>query len=206
MNTNQSLSRFHASDEISLRSLANNIEEYISTENEVILTEITKKLDERPGLIGVLFPSKIQREHDKLTIQRMKQLFRIQEQGLDIYTNVQFALLKNAGNKLIASQTQQFDGELTEEALRIQTRLTSVINDALANMIPKIEETKKQIKESAKRQYEDLEQYKHIDFLYNEVKSNLQQETKMFLDICKKNIQNFENDLELNKSKWQKTI
>ena len=129
-NLSLSLSKLHGADQDDLQFVANKMQQYISTESEVVLDEITMKMNQRRGLIGVLFPSKIITEHDKLTIEKMRTLFKNREDMLAVYTNTQIELAKKAGEMIIASKLQDYQGELKKTHTFIQKDLVELINRA----------------------------------------------------------------------------
>jgi len=160
MENNQSLSQLHGTSEEDLQVVANKMKEYVKSENEAVLEEVASKLNERPGLIGVFFPSKVQKEYDKLTIQKMKNLFNTRENMLQAYTNTQIELAKKAGDRLIASKVQQYEGQLSMQAMEIRATLTEFAQIKINDMSATFEKSRIPFGERRERQIKDAERYK----------------------------------------------
>jgi hypothetical protein len=163
MENKQHLSSLNGATEEDLQVVSDKMKEYVSTESEAVLEVITNKLNERPGLIGALFPSKVKKEHDKLTIQKMKNLFEARENMLSVYTNTQIELARKAGDKMIESKIMQYDGELIEQAMLMQTSLTSTAQVNINEMSKVFQKSRESFSDRRIEQLTKFHKTKDID-------------------------------------------
>jgi predicted XRE-type DNA-binding protein len=159
----QHLSNLNGATEEDLQVVSAKMKEYISTESEAVLEVIKDKLNERPGLIGALFPSKVKKEHDKLTIQKMKNLFDARENMLAVYTNTQIELARKAGDKMIDSKVMQYDEELIEQAMIMQKNLTSLAQININEMSEVFKNSRESFSDRRIEQLVKFEKIKDID-------------------------------------------
>ncbi len=157
------------------------MKEYIQTQNENHLQEIASKLNSRPGLLGALFPNALQREHNKLTVQRMKEIFKSQSELLKVYTNAQVELAKKQADYVIQREVAKYGEELTAEKLEIQKRLTARANAGIDVMTTEFEKSRDSYDDKRARQMQKTLQFKDIDPEYYEMKmDSLRNEAKVF--------------------------
>ncbi len=196
METEKKLSQLPGSSEEDLQVVSNKMKEYISTENEAVLEAIRKKLNERPGIIGTIFPSKVKKEFDKLTIQKMKSLFETRENMLSVYTNTQIELARLAGDKMIESKILQYDGELSKQGMQIKADLTEFAQLKINDMSDTFEKSRIPFGERRARQLKDADKYKDDEFYYNRLKQNLNTEAEVFFNTIEDLLIGFKDALK----------
>jgi hypothetical protein len=181
-----------------LNSVSELIQNYVLTENTNVAEVIQKKLNDRPGLIGVFFPNRIQREHEKLTIQQMQDLFKNRQEMLSIFVNLQMELARRAGEKLILAKTQQYEAELIEQGIDISTHLTAISQTKLNEIGDVFERSKREFVERMKRQEIEAESCKESEFLYKEYRESIRYEIQAFFRIIRGNLEKFESSLNIS--------
>jgi len=196
MDNNQSLSQLHDISGVELQSVATKMKEYVSTENEAVLSEIQDKLKQRPGLIGVLFPGKLQREYDKLSVQKMKDFYATQKLMTEAYTNTLIELAKKEGDMAIALRMEQYGNVLSAVAMENRKKLTVLAQININEMSETFERSRTPFLERIKRQFEEGEKYKTIPFLYDSHLQSLKKETEIFMATIEELLQGFKDALK----------
>lgn len=196
MDNNQSLSQLHDISGVELQSVATKMKEYVSTENEAVLSEIQDKLKQRPGLIGVLFPGKLQREYDKMSVQKMKDFYATQKLMTEAYTNTLIELAKKEGDMAIALRMEQYGNVLSAVAMENRKKLTVLAQININEMSETFERSRTPFLERIKRQFEEGEKYKTIPFLYDSHLQSLKKETEIFMATIEELLQGFKDALK----------
>ncbi|GHV22642.1 hypothetical protein FACS189428_5030 [Clostridia bacterium] len=196
MDNDQSLSQLHDISGVELQSVATKMKEYVSTENEAVLSEIQDKLKQRPGLIGVLFPGKLQREYDKLSVQKMKDFYATQKIMTEAYTNTLIELAKKEGDMAIALRMEQYGNVLSAVAMENRKKLTTLAQININEMSETFEKSRTPFLERIERQVKEGEKYKNIDFLYNSHLQSLKKETEIFMATIEELLQGFKDALK----------
>ena len=174
------VSKTHGITKGEIQDVSLNMKNYIKTQNETHLTEIANKVNNRPGLLGVLFPTAIQKEHGKLTVQRMRELFKSQSELLNVYTNAQLELAKKQADFIIQHEVLKYKGELVHMGIKIQKELTTKASEGIDYMTTEFEKSKASEGEKLLRQYEEAKRYEHIPHLHKNVIQSLENETEVF--------------------------
>ena len=197
MENKQHLSNLNGATEEDLQVASNKMKEYISTESEAVLEVIKDKLNERPGLIGALFPSKVKKEHDKLTIQKMKNLFEARENMLDVYTNTQIELARKAGDKMIESKVMQYDEELIDQAMMMQKNLTIQAQIKINELSVVFKKSKSSFMKNRIEQLKEFEEHKEYDPSgYESMIKSLETEKEIFVETIENRLRGFVKALE----------
>jgi len=197
MENKQHLSNLNGATEEDLQVVSNKMKEYISTESEAVLEVIKDKLNERPGLIGALFPSKVKKEHDKLTIQKMKNLFEARENMLDVYTNTQIELARKAGDKMIESKVMQYDEELIDQAMMMQKNLTIQAQIKINELSVVFKKSKSSFMKNRIEQLKEFEEHKEYDPSgYESMIKSLETEKEIFVETIENRLRGFVKALE----------
>lgn len=197
MENKQHLSNLNGTTEEDLQVVSAKMKEYVSTESEAVLEVITEKLNERPGLIGALFPSKVKKEHDKLTIQKMKNLFEARENMLSVYTNTQIELARKAGDKMIESKIMQYDGELIEQAMIMQKNLTSLAQININEMSEVFKKSRESFSDRRIEQLTKFHKIKDIDPTgYQSQIKSLDTEQVIFMETIDDLLNGFKDSLK----------
>lgn len=195
MNNSNHLS-VNQTTEDDLQEVSNKMRQYVNTESENLLEVIKDKINERPGLFGVLFPGKVKKEHDKLTIQKMKNLFEAREDMLAAYTNTQIELARKAGDKMIEAKVIQYSAENQELAMQKQTELTAFAQLKINDMSANFEESRIPFGARRKRQMIDAEQYKDDDYYFKRLIKNLNKESDVFFDTIEDLLNGFKEAMK----------
>ena len=185
-----------STEEEDLQVVSDNMKEYVSTENETALKVITKKLNQRPGLIGILFPNEIKKKYDELTIQKMTDLFKAREDMLAVYTNTQIELARKASAKMIESRIMRYDSELSKQGMQIKADLNEFVRIKLNEISCSSEKTNISFGKRRARQMEDAEKYKSDKFYYDRLKQNLEKEASIFFDMNEALLEAFKDALQ----------
>lgn len=190
-----------------MKDVSFKMKEYIKTQNEVHLQDIANKVNDRPGLLGVLFPSAIQKEHNKLTVQRMQDLFKSQSELLKVYTNAQIELAKKQADYVIQLEVAKYGEHLTAEKLEIQKRLTARANEGIDVMTTEFENSRDSYDDKRERQMQKTLRFKDTDPEYYEMKLNsLRNEAKVFFKAIDTLLEGFIDALQQKISNISKEI
>jgi len=181
-----------------LDSISTLIQNHIQVENSNVEQVIHRKLNERPGLIGVIWPNRIQREYDELTVQQMRDLFKHRQEIVSLFINIQLELARRAGEKLILQRTQQYERELIKQAIDIRAELTAVCQTNLNDISVVFHKSRKEFVERIKIQEAEAEQCKDVTFLYDEYKESIRHETIIFFQIIKDHLDKFRAALNIS--------
>jgi hypothetical protein len=195
MDDNQNLSVLDENSTLDLKSVTPKMKEFIINSNEVILSEIQDKLRQRPGLVGVLFPGKLQREYDKLSVQKMKDSYAIQKLMMDAYTNSLIEQAKKESDMAIALRVEQYENVLKAVKINNRKQLTAIAQTCINEMSATFEQSRIAFGERRERQIKDVERYKKDEFYYKKLKQNLNKEAEIFLDTIGDLLQGFKDAL-----------
>jgi hypothetical protein len=190
----QGLSKIGAKEE-ELTFVADKIQDYVRNENDDTLQVIADKMKARPGLIGLFFPGKIQREYDKLSIERMREVFKSRAEALTLYTKTLIELAKKQGDMMIAMKVHQYEGELAAQAMQIRTSLTSFAQAQINIMSDSFEKSRISFGERRARQLRDAEKYREDEFYYTRFMRSINAEADTFFDTIKNLLAGFTNAL-----------
>jgi len=152
-----------------LRVLSQNMQSYIQSENDEMLSTVVDKLNERKGLYRKIFPTEFQKEHDKLTLQSMKQLYANKQRYMNLCVDIQIEVAKKQGDALIAAV-----------GIKNTAMLTSYAQEKIEEMSQTFQEKRMSFAQSMIQQNRDAEQFKEVDYLYDEYKKSLKNETTTF--------------------------
>jgi hypothetical protein len=186
-----------------LQEISDNTREYLKTSNNEVLEMITEKVNARPGLMGVLFPSKIQKEHEKLTIEQMKSLFKGRQDMLGAVLNLQLTLAQKMSEMIITRKVQEWGRDLSIQQMQIITELTMFSQLKLKDMKAVFDESRITFGERMAQLDADCEKYKAIEYLYNNYKKNLIHETDIFFSLIQKLYTGFNDALENKISEYK---
>jgi len=179
----------------SLQIVAKNLQTAIQTGTDVALQAVNFEIRRRPGLFGIMFPGKILRENEELTIQNMKDMYQIRQDLLKAWVNVQLELTKNEGQMIIKSKLQRYEGELSQQAMQIRTDLTEFSQRKISEMMDTFDRSTSTFAERIDRQTKDAEKYKDNAFLYEKLKKNLEKEAEMFFTTISELLDGFKEAL-----------
>jgi len=152
-------------DSKSLQVVAKNLQTVIATGNSEAMQAVSYELQRRPGLFGILFPGKILKENEELTVQNMKDMYQTRQNLLNAWVNVQLELTKNEGQMIIKSKLQGYEGELSQQAMQIRTDLTEFSQRKISEMMDTFDRSTQTFAERIDRQTRDAEKYKDNSLL-----------------------------------------
>jgi hypothetical protein len=182
-------------DSKSLQVVAKNLQTVIATGNSEAMQAVSYELQRRPGLFGILFPGKILKENEELTVQNMKDMYQSRKNLLDAWVNVQLELTKNEGQMIIKAKLQGYEGELSQQAMQIRTDLTEFSQRKITEMMDTFDRSTQAFAERIDRQTQDAEKYKNNSLLYTKLKENLDKEMDMFFTTISELLDGFKEAL-----------
>ena len=203
MENNQSLANIgQQSDADSLQKLATNLKSMIETRSDEAASAVEFEIRRRPGLFGLMFPGRVLKENEELTIQNMKDVYQSRQEMFKAYINVQMEILKNEGQMIIKSKLQKYEGELAQQAMQIRTDLTEFSQRKISEMMNTFDSSTSSFAERIDKQTKDAEKYKENEFLYNNLMENLKKEQEMFFSTISELLNGFRESLnnKLNQS------
>jgi hypothetical protein len=180
----------------SLQVVERNLKSYIQTGNDNALQAVAVEMRRRPGLFGLMFPGKILRENDELTVQNMKDMYKARQDQFNALVAVQIERTKLEGQMLIQSKLQGYEGQLSTQAMQIQKDLSEFSARKLLEMQDTFQKSTSVFVERIAQQTNEAETYKENSMLYGKLKQNLERETDMFFDTMEKLRNGFKEALE----------
>ena len=180
----------------SLQIVQGNLQSYIKNGNDESLEAVALELRRRPGLFGIIFPGRILRESEELTIQKMKDMYKTRQTLFETYTNVMVEQIKNQGQMLIKSKLQGYEGELSQQAMQIQTNLTEFSQVKLAEIQNTFARSRANFAERIDKQMKDAEKYKGNTVLYAKLNANLEKEIDTFFGTIEELLDGFRESLK----------
>ena len=186
-----------------LQEISQNTREYMKTSNNQVLQMITEKVNGRQGLLGILFPSKIQKEHEKQTIEQMRSLFKGRKEMIEAVLNLQLTMAKHFTEMMIASKLQQWEGQLSLQAMQIRTDLTAFSQIKFNEMKTVFDKSRIEFGDRQAYLESECERHKNLDYLYKRYKHNLEFETDVFFDMIEELLTGFKDALKNKLSKYE---
>jgi len=186
-----------------LKEISANTREYLKTSNNDVLEMITEKVNSRPGLLRTFFPSKIQKEHEKLTIEQMKTLFNGRQEMLGVVLNLQVTLAQKMSEMAINHYIQHWGSILTKQEMQIITELTVFSKIKLKEMKDAFDDSRVEFGKSLARLEADCEKYKSSENYYNRYKKNIAHEVETFFSLIEKLYTGFNDALENKISEYK---
>ena len=170
----------------SLQVVERNLKSFIQTGNDNALQAVTAEVRRRPGLFGLIFPGKILRENEELTIQNMKDMYKVRQDMFNSYVAVQMERIKLEGQMMIQSKLQGYEGQLSKQAMQIRTELTEFSQRKILEMGEIFHNSTAVFAERIDKQTQEAEKYKDNSLLYSKLKQNLDNEMEMFFETIDK--------------------
>jgi hypothetical protein len=196
MENNQAISNIGAESQEGLQVVAKNLQSAIQSGSNDALQAVNFELNRRPGLISLLFPGKVLKQNEELTIQNMKDVYEIRQNLLKAWVNVQLELTKNEGQMIIKSKLQGYEGELSQQAMQIRAELAHFSQKKIADMMDAFDRSTSEFAERIDRQTKEAEKYKDNTFLYQKLKQNLEKEAEMFFKTIEELLNGFREALK----------
>jgi hypothetical protein len=183
-------------DTKSLQVVAKNLQTAIASGSNESLQAVDYELKRRPGLFGIMFPGRILKENEELTVQNMKDMYQIRQSLLNAWVNVQVELTNNEGQMIIKSKLQGYEGELSHQAMQIQADLTEFSQKKLAEIQDTFARSRATFAERIDKQTKEAEKYKDNAFLYKNLQENLDKEIEMFFSTISDLLNGFKDSLK----------
>jgi hypothetical protein len=180
----------------SLQVVERNLKSYIQTGNDNALQAVAVEMRRRPGLFGIMFPGRILRENDELTVQNMKDMYKARQDQFNALVAVQIERTKLEGQMMIQSKLQGYEGQLSTQAMQIQKDLSAFSARKLLEMQETFQKSTSIFSTRIDQQTKEAETYKENPVLYDKLKQNLERETQMFFDTIEKLRNGFREALE----------
>lgn len=180
------------SDELYL--IAEKLEQYMDSENDTLLQEITKDLNRHPGLLSLIFPSSLQKAEDKISIEKMRLLYKRKEMFFEFYSNVKLEIARRMADALIAPV-----------GMDLQTRLAKFASKKIDEFSETIGQSRKGFLQSMRPQFQELETYKHIPELYEPAYQSMNNEVAIYFESVKELMQGFIDNLRKKASEIETT-
>lgn len=178
-----------------LYQIAEKLEQYMESENEALLREITKDLNKQPGLFSTIFPSSLQKAEDKISIEKMRLIYRRKEMFFEFYSNIKLEIARRMADALIAPV-----------GMDLQTRLAKFTSEKINEFSEIIGASRKSFLQSMQPQFTELEAYKHIPELYEPAYESMKNEISTYFEGIKQLMHGFIDNLRKKATEIETTI
>jgi len=164
--------------------IAEKLEEYMESENDILLQEITKDLNKRPGLLALVFPSSLQKAEDEISIEKMRLIYKRKEIFFEFYSNIKLEIARRMADALIAPV-----------GMDLQTRLAKFASEKINEFSQTIGESRNGFLRSMQPQFQELETYKHIPELYEPAYESMNNQVSVYFESIRELMQGFIDSL-----------
>ncbi|MGE0083227.1 MAG: hypothetical protein AB7S75_02270 [Desulfococcaceae bacterium] len=168
-----------------LNLVAEKLEQYLGSENDRFLREITDELNKQPGLLSRIFPSAVQKEDKRLTVEKMRMIFHKRELFFEFYSNVKLEIAKRLADALVIPI-----------GMDLQTRLAGFANEKIEEISETIASGRRKFLHNMKSQFMELEEYRDIPVLYEHAHESMKTEVEIYFKTIKKILEGFIENLE----------
>ena len=139
-----------------LNVIADRLKQLIGVENDLTFQRAADELNKQPAsVLSRLFPSQVQRERNRVTVDSMRKLYQDKQKLFVFYSEVKFEVARHMGNALVASVGTD-----------VQYRLAEFANDRLNKLINTITTYNKIFKERMTTELTDLQNYRDFPELF----------------------------------------
>lgn len=128
----------------------------------------------RRGVVGRVFPGKLEREKQRIDVGNMKQMAQAKADLLDLYTTTQIEIARRRADALISTQ-----------ALHLQAQLTAFATEKLHDMATTVNGSRSKFMAAMAEQFADLERYRHIPALHGQAEQSVLHQTDIFFNSIK---------------------
>jgi hypothetical protein len=175
----------HADFSESLNGIAEKLEQYLGSENDRLLQEITEDLNRHPGLLARLFPSEIREEEKRLSIEKMRMIYEKKEMFFEFYSNVKMEIAKRLADALVAPI-----------GMDLQSRVAAFASEKMEEISEITASGRKKFMENMKKQLQELEEYRDFPELYEPARASMKQEITIYFESVRELLQGFIEHLE----------
>lgn len=163
-----------------LKQISTAMKEYINTEDESAMEKVVEKINKKPGLLARLFPNAYEKEEQRITLDRMRTIYKAKKEFFELYTAIQLEIARKQGDALIASA-----------GMSLQTNLSKFAAAKIAEMKETIDASKENFFQRMDVQRQTVEQYKHFPELYDPAYQSMKQEIKIYFKSIEQLLEGF---------------
>lgn len=163
-----------------LKQISMAMKDYINTEDETAMEKVVQKINKKPGLLSRLFPNAYEKEEQRITLDRMRTIYKAKKDFFELYTVIQLEIARKQGDALIASA-----------GMSLQTNLSKFATVKIAEMKETIDTSKENFFQRMDAQRQTVEQYKHFPELYEPAVQSMKQEIKIYFKSIEQLLEGF---------------
>jgi hypothetical protein len=178
------------------------MKEYLTTRRESILETMRRDLNRKPGILRSIFPNKVSKLQESLSLEEMRNMFKTEQELLSVYTNTQLELAKLAASHLIKAKSIKYNSELSALGMEIQSQLSEFAQVRINKMSATFEKSKTEFGERRARQLQEAKKYVDDEVYYNRVTNNLNLELNVFMASIEDAYSKFIAAMNNESSKW----
>lgn len=168
-----------------LKTIADKLQTYIGVKDDAILKEVTDALNKQPGFLDRLFPSELDKERNRMTVESMRVLFENKMRFFKFYCDIRL----EAANRLA-------DALIKSVGMDLQTKLAKFAQERIAELRHAIALNRKEFLEDIKPQLISLEQeYKDFPELYEPAHASIVKEIQTFFESVSALLEGFIENL-----------
>jgi hypothetical protein len=174
-----------------LEELAATMQRSARAGNENGMAEINMALQRKGPLFG-LFSTKIQRAHERLTIDKMQSLHDRKEHMLELYTEVQMEIARKRGEGIIAAV-----------GLDMQNKLGHFVKVKIDEINDTVIESHMSFRKKMRMSLEDAETYRDLPTLYEASLKASEEQMTLYFETMKKLIDGFSNAMNVKVAQYK---
>ncbi len=167
-----------------LQAISESVKKYVDTENDATLQVALERINNKPNFWQRLFPNKITKELDQMSIEKMRGVFQAKEKMFEIYTEVQLEIARQQGDTLIAAAGMQFRDQLTKFAKVKMDSMSITMKDSRDEFVKRM-----------KIQLQNVEEYKDFPELAEPYHQSLKDEISIYFSFIKELLDGFNSSL-----------
>lgn len=167
-----SLSDIKDTSEKELQGLAQMIGSFVNGQNandEDMMAEVVGKINQSKSLLSFFFPTALDKEKQRMTLEILRKMHHSRMQLLDIYVNLKIELVKKSADSLLKAVSMDMQAKLTQFA----TQKINTISES-------IEQSKSGFMQRMAKQKSEIEMYKHDQDLYELADASRKREMSIY--------------------------
>lgn len=142
-----SLSRVQDASKSELSEFAGEIQKFVNEENEAAMADLLERMDRRPGLMSRLLPTPVEKEQNRVAVQRLRNLAGSKEAMLALYTELHMEIARQQGDALIASVGMHLQAQLASFATAKMDELQVTIEESRSRFLTRYAPQKAEIEQ-----------------------------------------------------------
>lgn len=154
-----------------LKQISVAMKDYISTENETAMQTVVEKINKKPGLFARLFPNAYEKEQQRITLDRMRTMYKAKKEFFELYTAIQLEIARKQGDALIASV-----------GMELRASLTSFATARIEEVSQTIGASRQRFMQRITPQLDDVENYKAYPDVYEPARQSIKNEIKTYFE------------------------